>query len=135
MSAGKRKRPGATSRPGARLRGLRALRHTLGRLPLCALVREAAPLFENRDVHSGDCPGSRARLCDVAGSATYGHPNAAHDRGAQPYTRSRVALFPAEEVAAVSTNVIKLPRRGLRERRRGRSFRATPSSGFAKTER
>jgi hypothetical protein len=39
---------------------------------------------------------------------------------------SRAALFPAEEGAGVSANVIKLPRRGLRERRRRRSFRATP---------
>lgn len=55
---------------------------------LCPLVRNAAPLFENRDAHSGDCPGSRARLCDIAGSAPDSHPDTEHDRGAQPYTRA-----------------------------------------------
>jgi hypothetical protein len=39
---------------------------------------------------------------------------------------SRAALFPAEEVEELSASVIKLPRRGLRQRRRGRSFRVTP---------
>jgi hypothetical protein len=39
---------------------------------------------------------------------------------------SRAALFSAEEAVAVGATVTNLPRRGLRERRRGRSFRATP---------
>jgi hypothetical protein len=127
MSTGKRERAWSDFAAWCKARGLRALPAHPWTVAAYARWCETRHRYSKILMHIRAI--ARAHVLACAASPDR-HPTVTRTLRmieARSRTRAnRAALFADEEVAAASPNSIKLPRRDPRERRRRRSFRATP---------